>query len=113
MTLLADRAACFEKRPHLFIAALGPTAQTRAFEWLQALRLHKVRTEMDLQDRSLKAQMRRADKLGASYVLIVGDQELEKEAAVLRDMKTKSQERVPMQDLVSSVVNRIKTEATA
>jgi len=113
MALLADRAARFEKRPHLFIAALGPTAQTRAFEWLQALRLHKVRTEMDLQDRSLKAQMRRADKLAASYVLIVGDQELEKEAAVLRDMKTKAQERVPMHDLVSSVVNRIKTEASA
>ena len=112
MTLLTDRAARFEKRPHLFIAALGPTAQTRAFEWVQALRLHKVRTEMDLQDRSLKAQMRRADKLGAAYVLIVGDQELEKEAAVLRDMKTKSQAPVPMDDLVSSVVHRMATEET-
>jgi histidyl-tRNA synthetase len=38
----------------------------------------------------------------------VGDQELEEEAAVLRDMKTKSQERVPMHDLVSCVVNKMK-----
>jgi histidyl-tRNA synthetase len=52
--------------------------------------------------------MRRADKLGASYVLIVGDQELEEEAAVIRDMKTKSQERVPMDDLVSCVINKMK-----
>ena len=109
MVLLADRAACFEKPPHLFIAALGPTAQTRAFEWLQGFRMKKIRTEMDFEDRSLKAQMRRADKLEASYVLIVGDSELEKEAALLRDMKTKAQERVPLENLVSSVVNKMKT----
>jgi histidyl-tRNA synthetase len=109
MVLLADRAASFEKRPHLFIAALGPTAQARAFEWLQGFRMKKVRTEMDFEDRSLKAQMRRADKLEAFYVLIVGDSELEKEAALLRDMKTKAQERVPLEDLVSSVVNKMKT----
>jgi histidyl-tRNA synthetase len=109
MVLLADRAASFEKRPHLFIAALGPTAQTRAFEWLQGFRMKKVRTEMDFEDRSLKAQMRRADKLEASYVLIVGDSELEEEAALLRDMKTKAQERIPLEDLVSSVVNKMKT----
>jgi histidyl-tRNA synthetase len=109
MVLLADRAACFEKPPHLFIAALGPTAQTRAFEWLQGFRMKKIRTEMDFEDRSLKAQMRRADKLEASYVLIVGDSELEEEAALLRDMKTKAQERIPLEDLVSSVVNKMKT----
>ena len=109
MVLLADRAACFERRPHLFIAALGPTAQTRAFEWLQGFRMKKIRTEMDFEDRSLKAQMRRADKLEASYVLIVGDSELEEEAALLRDMKTKAQERIPLEDLVSSVVNKMKT----
>jgi histidyl-tRNA synthetase len=109
MELLADRAASFEKRPHLFIAALGPTAQAKAFEWLQGFRMQKVRTEMDFEDRSLKAQMRRADKLEAAYVLIMGDRELEEETAVLRDMKTKAQERVPLEDLVSSVVNKMKT----
>jgi histidyl-tRNA synthetase len=107
MALLADLAPTFEKRPHLFIAALGPTAQTRAFEWLQRFRMQKVRTEMDFENRSLKAQMRRADKLKASHVLIVGDRDLEEEEAVLRDMKTKAQEPVPLEDLVSSVVNRI------
>ncbi len=107
MALLADLAPTFEKRPHLFIAALGPTAQTRAFEWLQRFRMQKVRTEMDFENRSLKAQMRRADKLQASHVLIVGDRDLEEERAVLRDMKTKAQEPVPLEDLVSSVVNRI------
>jgi histidyl-tRNA synthetase len=110
MELLADRAQEFEKRPDLYIAALGSQAQDRAFEWMQHIRRQKVRTEMDFQDRSLKAQMRRANKLGASYVLIVGDRELEEGTAVLRNLETKEQEEVPMQDLVSAVVSKVRTE---
>jgi histidyl-tRNA synthetase len=55
--------------------------------------------------------MRRADKLGASYVLIVGDRELDDEIAVLRDMTTKGQEKVPLENIVGFVVNRINTTA--
>ncbi|MCK4727963.1 MAG: histidine--tRNA ligase, partial [Desulfobacterales bacterium] len=108
MELLAGRAQEFEKRPDLYIAALGSQAQDRAFEWMQHIRRQKVRTEMDFQDRSLKAQMRRANKLGASYVLIVGDRELEEGAAVLRNLETKKQEQVPVRDLVSIVVSNIR-----
>jgi len=108
MELLAGRAQEFEKRPDLYIAALGSQAQDRAFEWMQHIRRQKVRTEMDFQDRSLKAQMRRANKLGASYVLIVGDRELEEGAAVLRNLETRKQEQVPVRDLVSIVVSNIR-----
>jgi histidyl-tRNA synthetase len=110
MELLAGRAHKFEKLPDLYIAALGSQAQNRAFEWVQDFRRRKVRTEMDFQDRSLKAQMRRANKLGAPYVLIVGDRELEDGAAVLRNLETKKQEQVPVRDLVSIVVSKVKTE---
>ncbi len=108
MELLVGRAQGFEKRPHIFIAALGPRAQDEAFQWVQDLRMQNVRVEMDFEDRSLKAQMRRANKLQASYVLIVGDRELEDGAAVLRNMNTKDQGNVSVQDLVTFVVNRIK-----
>ena len=110
MELLEGRAQEFEKRPDLYIAALGSQAQDRAFEWMQHIRRQKVRTEMDFQDRSLKAQMRRANKLGAPYVLIVGDRELEDGAAVLRNLETKEQEQVPVRDLVSAVVSKVRTE---
>ncbi len=110
MELLADRAQLFEKKPHLFVAALGPKAQHRAFEWVQELRRQEVRAEMDYQDRSLKSQMRRADRLGASYVLIVGDNELDNAAAVLRNMKTKEQEQIPLENIVTLVANRVGTE---
>jgi histidyl-tRNA synthetase len=107
--LLTDRARGFEKRPRLFIAALGPSAQERGFKWLQALRMEKIRAEMDFEDRSLKAQMRRANKLDASYALIVGDRELAEGAAILRDLKTKTQERVPLNGLVGVIAGRVQT----
>ena len=110
MDLLAARGQSFEKRPHLFIAALGQRAQDTAFQWVQEFRLQRVRAEMDFEDRSLKSQMRRADKLGVSHTLIAGDRELDDGIAVLRNMTTKEQESVPMKDLVRLVVSSIKTE---
>ena len=110
MELLSGRAQDFEKRPHVFIAAIGERAQSIGFQWLQDLRLQRVRAEIDFEDRSLKSQMRRADKLGASYVLIVGDRELDDGTAVLRNMATKEQEKVPVQDLVRFIVNQINTD---
>ncbi|HID29875.1 MAG TPA: histidine--tRNA ligase, partial [Desulfobacterales bacterium] len=108
--LLAAHARSFEKRPHLFIAALGQRAQDTAFRWVQEFRLQRVRAEMDFEDRSLKSQMRRADKLGVSYTLIAGDRELDDGIAVLRNMTTKEQEGVPVQDLVRLVVDRMRND---
>jgi len=110
MELLAARAQSFEKRPHLFIAALGLRARDTAFQWVQDFRIQRVRAEMDFENRSLKSQMRRADKLGVSYTLIVGDRELDDGAVVFRNMTTKEQENVPVQDLVELVVDRIRTK---
>lgn len=106
--LLADHAPGFVKQPKVFIAALGNRAQAKAFVWLQTLRFEGIRTEMDVEDRSLKSQMRQADKSGASYVLIVGDQELEEGAAVWRDMNTKKQETVPLEEVVTFVKNSVE-----
>ncbi|MBW1896178.1 MAG: histidine--tRNA ligase, partial [Deltaproteobacteria bacterium] len=108
MGLLEGRAQAFERQPHLFIAAMGEQAQNMAFEWLQALRLQGIRAEMDFENRSLKSQMRRANKLGASFSLIVGDRELDENAAVLRNMETKEQEKIPLHDLVEHIAGKIK-----
>ncbi len=108
--LMEGRAPDFQRRPHLFVAALGQKAQDRAFQWVQKLRTQKVRTEMDFQDRSLKAQMRRANKLGASFALIVGDRELDEGLAVLRNLETKKQEEISVQDLPSVVAEKVRDQ---
>jgi histidyl-tRNA synthetase len=54
---------------------------------------------MDYAGRSLKSQMKRADRLSAAHVLIVGDAELKNGVAVLRNMTTKEQTDVALEDL--------------
>ncbi len=89
--------------PSLFLAALGPEAQEKAFGWLSLLGAQGLSVEMDYADRSLKAQMKRADRLNAGHVLIVGASELQNGSAVLRNMATKEQQDVPLDDLVAQL----------
>jgi histidyl-tRNA synthetase len=93
--------------PQLFIAALGPEAQDQAFQWLSELGAAGIATEMDYSGRSLKSQMKRANRLGADRVLIVGESELQKGSAVLRDMTTKEQQDVALEDLVATLTKRL------
>ncbi len=91
--------------PDLFIAALGDQSRRLAFRWACDLGLAGVQTEMEYGERSLKSQMKRANRLKAQRVLIVGENELAAGKAVLRDMQTREQQEVPL----SQVVDRIKT----
>lgn len=75
----------------LFLAGLGETASDRCYTLMNELRKEGLRVDMDIEARSLKSQMKQADKAGAAFVLILGDQELEQGAAVLRDMATREQ----------------------
>ncbi len=96
-------AAEFYRQPDIFIAALGQKSGDMAFEWICALGLEGVRAEMDFSNKSLKAQMKRADRLAAPYVMIVGDDELKQGSAILRNMQTKEQESIPFDDIVEKV----------
>ena len=89
--------------PDLFIAALGAAASKGPSAGSQPLSTRGIRTEMDFADRSLKSQMKRADRLGARQVLIVGEAELEKGQALLRDMATKEQQDVAVEVVVDTL----------
>jgi histidyl-tRNA synthetase len=62
---------------------------------------------MDMENRSLKSQMKRADRLGSKYVLIVGEDELEKGEVILRNMTTKAQLMIPLENLVENIIKKI------
>jgi histidyl-tRNA synthetase len=62
--------------------------------------------EMEGESRSLKSQMRRADKLKAALVLIVGEDELIKGTAVLRDMASKQQEEISLESVEVALMTR-------
>jgi histidyl-tRNA synthetase len=103
-------ATQFYQKPDVFVAALGDKSRLLAFEWICAFGKEGVRAELDFGGRSLKSQMKQADKLEARYVLIVGDDELEKGEAILRNMQAKDQVTVPFDGLVEKIKGKIITE---
>ena len=97
----------FVQYPSLFIAALGEETYREAYRLVNQLHLEGIRAELDYEGKSLKSQMRRADKLKAQYVLIMGEEELKRGKAVLRNMGTKFQEEVPLQGLIDTLRKKI------
>jgi len=86
-------------QPHLYIAALGENTRPLAFQCVSQLNTRGIRAEMGYEDKSLKSQMKRANKLGAGYVLIIGEQEIKQGAAPLRNMTSKAQIDIPVNGL--------------
>ncbi len=82
--------------PKLYIASLGESAVKKALEIAERLRRQGSFVECDIMGRSLKAQMKYANKLGADYTLIIGDSEIESGKAQLRDMKNGTQEEITL-----------------
>ena len=100
------------RTPELFIAALGEPAQKLAFEWSTALGLKGIGATMEYGNKSLKAQMKQANRLGAERVLIVGESELESGAVVLRDMATKTQREIPVSTIVDTLIETFSEPGT-
>ncbi|GAB6908702.1 histidine--tRNA ligase [Desulfosarcina cetonica] len=102
--IVAATAPLATRPPALFIAALGDTARRQAFEWSTALGVAGIGVSMLYEDRSLKAQMKQANRLNAGQVLIVGESELAAGQVVLRDMASKTQREIPVTALVKTLI---------
>jgi len=94
-----------KNKTDLYIATTGEDVYEEAFKNAVALRQKGVSCEIDLQGRSLKAQMRNANKRDATYVAIFGSEELKKNEVVLKDMKTSEQRNIKISDLAKVVKN--------
>ena len=101
--LLELNATHTEEGPDLFLAPLGKDAEDRAFIWLQELRKGGLKCEMEYRPSGLKAQMRHADRLRAQKVLIVGENELSKGTGIVRDMVSKEQIEIPLDNAVDEL----------
>lgn len=88
--------ACSDAETDLFVAALGEAAAVTAFPVVHLLRRKGLRVAMDLEGKSLKSQMKQADRAKARHVLILGEEELAAGRAALRDMSSKEQRQVPI-----------------
>ncbi|MBI2343930.1 MAG: histidine--tRNA ligase [Deltaproteobacteria bacterium] len=96
-----------ESSPRIFVAALGDVARDLALPIMDALRARAIPVEWDVENRSLKAQMKRADRWQATYTVILGDHECASGEAIVRDMGTKAQTMVSLSSLVSYFAERV------
>ncbi len=83
-----------EKKIKLFIATLGDEAKVFASKLCKDLRQKNIACDTDYLQRSLKAQMKEANRQNAEKVLIIGEEEMKKGKAVLRDMQTGEQKEI-------------------
>jgi histidyl-tRNA synthetase len=96
----------------IYIAALGENSARASQLLVHLLRQGRVRAAMDHSGRSLKAQMKQAGRLGARFVLIIGDNELARQTGVLRDMANQTQEDFSLQDSPQSSADTLRTLVT-
>jgi len=104
---LMDADTLIPSRPVLYIAALGEEAVKLSLPFIHELRRAGIGVDTDYNGASLKSQMKKADKSGAGHTLILGEQEIKNGKAVLRDMRTKEQAEVSLNNIVEELKRRL------
>ncbi len=90
-------------KPLVYFISLNDVARDKAFEVIAQLRRKNIPCETDLLNRSFKAQMRDANKLGVKFVYILGEDEIKKGIGQLKNMSDSSQTEVEFNKLAESL----------
>ena len=99
MLLLGDKT--FDNNEKLFIVWLGEEAKVEAFKLAKNLRNNDLIVTLEYEEKSMKAQMKRADKIGASKVLIIGEDEVRENKVVLKDFASRTQEKYDLNEILN------------
>lgn len=92
-----------EKKVDVFIVSLGEDARKWALKTLPLFRENGVSATMDYLDRSIRAQMKDANRENASFTLIVGDNELKEQKFTLRNMKESEEAQLSIDEIISKL----------
>ena len=94
-----------QKEARVYIAAMGEAATAAGMTIQKELRARGILADMDLQQKSLKGQMKQAGKSGAAYTVILGDEEMAQKEAVIKTMETGEQEKISLETVASYIAN--------
>ena len=87
----------------IYLIGLGDKARSTMMKILNNIRSSGYYVEFDSLRRSLKAQLRESNKLGASITIIIGEQEIEEQCAQIKNLKSGNQESVPFDSIISYI----------
>lgn len=82
----------------LYVAVMGEKASLKSFEIIKAVRSCGLIAETDVVGRGLRAQMKYADKIGAKFSMVLGDNEIEQGKAVIKNMSSGEQTEIVLDD---------------
>jgi histidyl-tRNA synthetase len=104
LVLSLGEGAAASPGPAVFVVAAGDEAFLPVFRLVETLRTAGIAAELDPRRGSVKSQMRRADKLGAAYAVVVGEAELESGRAELKDLRAQGEgATVALDDLADTL----------
>ncbi|MEJ6952056.1 histidine--tRNA ligase [Natronospora cellulosivora (SeqCode)] len=89
-----------DKDLDLYITTIGDNAKKAAFKYIYQLRNNGFKTEIDYLERSVKGQMKAADRMNATYTIILGQDELDSGKASIKNMKNGEQEEIELKKLL-------------
>jgi histidyl-tRNA synthetase len=114
LLVLADAGvpARGDDRVDLFVATAG-TGSAQALAIADRLRAGGLAVMVDVMGRALRNQMRQADRAGAGWVLLLGEDEVARGVAILREMAAGTQTEVPLARVADDVPARIRSQKTA
>ncbi|RDY30187.1 histidine--tRNA ligase [Lachnotalea glycerini] len=95
------------KKPiQLYVGILGKEAKAKAYKLVNEVRSNQIIVETDYMDRSVKAQMKYANKLGAKYTVIIGTQELDDNRAKIKEMDTGEQIELALDEIAEYIIKQ-------
>ncbi len=103
MAMMLPAAASSSESVSVYVAGFGDRGSAAGFSALEELRLAGIRAVTDFRSGSLKSHLRQADRLRSHFTLIIGDDEVVKGSAILRNMGTKVQHEVSLTSLSSQI----------
>ena len=98
--LLEDMGVVLQNEPNIYVVNLGETAEKYALKLSETLRSHGLKIALNSGGSSFKSQMKRADKSGAAYAVILGDDEMKEGVAQVKSLRVENvQSKIPLDEL--------------
>ncbi|MDI6704192.1 MAG: histidine--tRNA ligase [bacterium] len=92
----------------VYFATIGSRVKKKVFSLVKDLRKKDISTIFEWNDKSLKASLREANRLRSRFVVIIGDTELNRNQAILKDMETGEQKEISLSGLVNVISNLLR-----
>src|SRR6056297_2101332 len=96
-----------DKSVDIYLTTIGKKAEIASFKLLEEFRRRGIKAEIDYMGRSVGSQMKSADRMNATYTVIIGENELENKKATVRNMKSGKEQEIDIDNLVKSIEKMI------